>query len=132
MSLSANKILLANANAKTAGAFIQVVSIANVGQGSATAMSANVSTGTAQYIPTGIYMVTPAATNAGNVSIEINNFNNSTNANSWTTYLPTNTSGVVLSDGFNLRINAGNTAQVSSVTLYGLNEGNAVSSTFTS
>ena len=132
MSLSANKILLANAAAKTTGAFVQVVTISSVGQGTATAMAANVSNGTAQYIPTGIYMVTPASTNTGNVTIEINNYNNSTNANAWTTYLPTNTSGVVLSDGFNLRINAGNTAQVSSVVLFGLNEGNAVSSTFTS
>jgi len=132
MSLSANKILLANAASKTAGAYVQVVTIANVGQGNSTVMAINASNGTAQYIPTGIYMVTPASTNAGNVSIEINNYNNSTNANSWTTYLPTNTSGVVLSDGFNLRINAGNTAQVSSVVLYGLNEGNAANSTYTS
>jgi hypothetical protein len=126
MSLSANKILLANANAKTAGAFVQVVTVANVGQGNATTM--NVTNGGAQFIPVGIYMFPGQA----NVSIEINNFNNSTNANAWTTYLGNVTAGVIISDGWSLRANGAASLAATSVTLYGLNEGNAVSSTFTS
>jgi len=126
MSLSANKILLANANAKTAGAFVQVVTVANVGQGNATTM--NVTNLGAQFIPVGIYMFPGQA----NVSIEINNFNNSTNANAWTTYLGNITAGVIISDGWNLRANGAAGLAATSVTLYGLNEGSAVNSTFTS
>lgn len=126
MSLSANKILVANANAKTAGAFVQIVTVANVGQGNATTM--NVTNGGAQFIPTGIYMFPGQA----NVSIEINNFNNSTNANAWTTYLGNAIAGVIISDGWSLRANGAASLAATSVTLYGLNEGNAVSSTFTS
>jgi len=121
MSLSANKIILSQANAKTPGAYVQVVSVANVGQGNATTM--NVTNGGAQFIPTGIYMFPGQA----NVTIEINNFNNSTNANAWTTYLSNANSGVIISDGWSLRANGAASLAATTVTLYGFNEGAATS-----
>jgi hypothetical protein len=121
MSLSANKIILANASAKTPGAFVQVVSVANVGQGNATTM--NVTNSGAQFIPTGIYMFPGQA----NVTIEINNYNNSTNTNAWTTYLSNANSGVIISDGYSLRANGASGLAATTVTLYGLNEGVATS-----
>ncbi|NBW08742.1 MAG: hypothetical protein EBR82_12035 [Caulobacteraceae bacterium] len=118
MSLSTNKILLANATANTVGALIQPVSVASVGAGNATAML------NSKVIPTGTYMVPATA----NVTIEINAYTGT--ANSWTTYLANNTSGVIISDGFNVRANAVTGTQT--VTLYGFNEGTAVSGTFLS
>jgi hypothetical protein len=65
-----------------------------------------------------------------NVTIEINTY--SSNTNSWTTYLSNANSGVIISDGWNLRANlAAGLANVS-VTLYGINEGKAANSTYTS
>ena len=119
MSLSANKIIVSQANAKTPGAYVQVVSVANVGQGNATTM--NVTNSGAQFIPTGIYMFPGQA----NVSIEINNYNNSTNTNAWTTYLGTAIAGVIISDGWSLRANGAASLAATTVTLYGLNEGAA-------
>jgi len=118
MSLSLNKILLANAAANTTAAYIQPVSVASVGAGNSTAMLSS------KVIPTGIYMIPATA----NVTIEINAYTGS--ANSWTAYLANNTSGLIVSDGYNVRANA--TTGTQTVTLFGFNEGTAANSTYTS
>ena len=118
MALGLNKILVANTSANTSGAYLQPVSVTNVGAGNATAMS------NAQFIPAGTYLMLPAA----NVTIEVNNYTGT--ANSWTTLLANNTGGVLISDGFNVRANA--TTGTQSVTLLTVNGGQAVSGTYNS
>ena len=118
MALGLNKILIANASANTAGAYLQPVTVSSVGSGNATAMT------NAQFIPAGTYLMLPAA----NVTIEVNNYTGT--ANSWTTLLANNTGGVLISDGFNVRANAVTGTQ--SVTLLTVNGGQAVSGTFLS
>ena len=78
MSLSSNKILLANALTNQAAAYFQTVTVSSVGIGNTTAMNAGVSS--AQYIPAGWYVL-PTGTN--NVTIEINA--GTSGANAWTT-----------------------------------------------
>ena len=118
MALGLNKILIANASANTAGAYLQPVTVSSVGSGNATAMT------NAQFIPAGTYLMLPAA----NVTIEVNNYTGT--ANSWTTLLANNTGGVLISDGYNVRANA--TTGTQSVTLLTVNGGQAVSGTFLS
>lgn len=118
MALGLNKILVANASANTSGAYLQPVTVANVGAGNATAMT------NSQFIPAGTYLMLPAA----NVTIEVNNYTGT--ANSWTTLLANNTGGVLISDGFNVRANA--TTGTQSVTLLTVNGGQAVSGTYNS
>lgn len=118
MALGLNKILVANASANTSGAYLQPVTVANVGAGNATAMS------NSQFIPAGTYLMLPAA----NVTIEVNNYTGT--ANSWTTLLANNTGGVLISDGFNVRANA--TTGTQSVTLLTVNGGQAASGTYNS
>ena len=118
MALGLNKILIANASANTAGAYLQPVTVSSVGSGTATAMN------NAQFIPAGTYLMLPAT----NVTIEVNNYTGT--ANSWTTLLANNTGGVLISDGFNVRANAVTGTQ--SVTLLTVNGGQAVSGTFLS
>jgi hypothetical protein len=118
MALGLNKILVANTSANTSGAYLQPVSVANVGAGNATAMS------NSQFIPAGTYLMLPAA----NVTIEVNNSTGT--ANSWTTLLANNTGGVLISDGFNVRANAVTGTQT--VTLLTVNGGQAASGTYNS
>ena len=114
MSLSSNKILLANALTNQAAAYFQTVTVSSVGIGNATAMNAGVSS--AQFIPAGWYVL-PSSTN--NVTIEINT--GAAGANSWTTYIAANTGGTIISDGWNVRGNA--TTGTQTLTLYGLSQG---------
>lgn len=119
MALALNKIILANAQANTAGAYLQVVTVSSIGSGNATAMT------NAQVIPAGLYIL-PQTTN--NVTIEVNAYTGT--ANSWTTYVAANTGGTILSDGVNVRANA--TTGTQTLTLFTVNGGNAAPGTFTS
>jgi len=114
MALGLNKIIIANASANTPGAYLQPVSVTNVGAGNATAML------NSQFIPAGTYLMLPAA----NVTIEVNNYTGT--ANSFTTLLANNTGGVLISDGFNVRANAVTGTQT--VTLLTVNGGGNVTS----
>ena len=122
MSLSLNKILLANASTNTAGAYLQGITITSIGIGNATLMNAG--TSSAQFIPAGAYIL-PQTTN--NVTIEVNAYTGT--ANAWTTYIAANTGGTVISDGWNVRANA--TTSTQSLTLYTSNGGNNAPGTFT-
>ena len=119
MALALNKIILANAQANTAGAYLQGVTVSSIGSGNATAMS------TAVAIPAGVYIL-PQTTN--NVTIEVNAYTGT--ANAWTTYIAANTGGTVLSDGVNVRANA--TTGTQTLTLFTVNGGNTAPGTFTS
>jgi hypothetical protein len=122
MSLSLNKILLANASTNTAGAYLQGITITSIGIGSATLMNAGVSS--AQFIPAGAYIL-PQTTN--NVAIEVNAYT-SANANAWTTYIAANVGGTIISDGWNVRANA--TTATQTLTLYTSNGGNNATGTY--
>jgi hypothetical protein len=113
MSLSTNKILLANASTNTAGAYFQVVSF-NV---TANTTQANTT------IPAGLWFVT----NTANVTIYFNTSNNVASP-TFTTALANNTAGLVFSDGVNVLANSalGNVT----INLYGSNGGSAVSGTY--
>ena len=123
MSLSSNKILLANALTNQAAAYFQTVTVSSVGIGNTTAMNAGVSS--AQFVPAGLYIL-PTTTN--NVTIEVNAYTGS--ANAWTTYIAANTGGTIISDGFNVRANA--TTSTQTLTLYTANGGNAATGTYNS
>lgn len=110
MSLSANKVLLANVATNQPGSYFLTQTISNVGSGNATTMT------NAQFVP-GEYVLLPTA----NVTIEFNTY--TSNVNSWTTYIAANTAGIIISDGFNLRANA--TTGTQTVTLYTPNGGQA-------
>jgi hypothetical protein len=109
MSLSPNKIILANAATNTAGAYFEAYAV--------NATSSGVT------VPAGLYQALPTA----NVVIQ---FNTSTNIASptWTNILAANTAGIVWSDGTNVQALSTNTSAV--ITLYGSNGGQAVSGTF--
>ena len=111
MSLSQNKVLLANVATGLPGSYFQPTTVSNVGSGNATAMVS------AQFIPPGEYVYLPTA----NVTIEFNTY--TSNVNSWTTYIAANTAGIIVSDGFNVRANA--TTGTQTVTLYTPNGGQA-------
>ena len=123
MSLSSNKILLANALTNQAAAYFQTVTVSSVGIGNTTAMNAGVSS--AQFVPAGLYIL-PTTTN--NVTIEVNAYTGS--ANAWTTYVAANTGGTIFSDGFNVRANA--TTSTQTLTLYTVNGGNSATGTYNS
>ena len=112
MSLSTNKILLANASTNTAGAFFQVVSL-NV-TNAATAAST---------IPAGLHYVP----NTANVTVYFNTSNNIASP-SFQVALANNTAGLVYSDGVNVVANSafGNVV----INLYTSNGGSAVSGTY--
>jgi hypothetical protein len=119
MSLSTNKIPLANTVANTVGGYFQPITLSNVGAGNATAMISAV------YVPAGFYVVPSTA----NVTIEFNYYTGS--ANSWTTLIAANTaSPLIVSDGYSVRANASTGTQT--VTLWGTNGGQAATGTFTS
>ena len=109
MSLSPNKIILANAATNTAGAYFEAYAV--------NATSSGVT------VPAGLYQALPTA----NVVIQ---FNTSTNIASptWTNILATNTAGIVWSDGTNVQALSTNTSAV--ITLYGSNGGQNVSGTY--
>ena len=111
MSLSQNKVLLANVLTNQPGAYFLTTTVSSVGSGNATAM------GTSQYIPNGEYVYLPTA----NVTIEFNT--GSGGNNSWTTWIAANTAGIIISDGYNVRANA--TTGTQTVTLYTPNGGQA-------
>jgi hypothetical protein len=109
MSLSANKILLANASTNTAGAYFQAVSV--------NATTAGVT------VPAGIYQLVASTSLNSNVVIQ---FNTSTNIASptWTNISTVNTSSLFISDGTNVQVLA--TANAT-ITLYTPNGGQAAS-----
>ena len=107
MSLSTNKIILANATSNTAGAYFQTTTVAAV----------NTAPGTV--IPAGVYVLFPQA----NTSIIANN--GSSNA----TVLPANTGGVIISDGVNVFAQT-SYAGGDTVTLLATNGGLSVSGTY--
>ena len=111
MSLSPNKIILANAATNTAGAYFEAYAV--------NATSSGVT------VPAGLYQALPTA----NVVIQ---FNTSTNIASptWTNILAANTAGIVWSDGTNVQALSTNTSAV--ITLYGSNGGQNVSGTYNS
>ena len=106
MSLSTNKIILANSTTNTAGAFFQTTTITAV------------STGNGTVIPAGVFLMFPQA----NTSVLA--FNGSANA----TLIAANTGGVIISDGVN--VYAKTTASSDTVTLLATNGGLAVSGTY--
>ena len=113
-----NKIIVANVATNTPAATFLTYTVSNVGAGNATAMVS------AQYIPAGVYILPPTA----NVTIEVNAY--TSNANTWSTWYAANTAGWLESDGYNVRANA--TTGTQTVTLYGVNGGQAVTGTFNS
>jgi len=123
MALGLNKILLANANTNTPGAYPQTVVISSIGIGNASSMNAG--TLASQYVPAGLYIMPITA--GGNVAIEVNS---GTNNNVWATYIASNSGGTVLSDGYNVRANA--TVSNQTLTMYTVNGGQNVSATFVS
>lgn len=106
MSLSTNKIILANATTNSAGAFFQTTTVTAV------------STGNGTVIPAGVFVMFPQA----NTSVIA--FNGTSNA----TVIAANTGGVIISDGVN--VYAKTTASSDTVTLLATNGGQAVSSTY--
>jgi len=113
-----SKIILGNVAANTPGGTFQTETVANVGAGNSTAML------NAKYIPAGVFIYPATA----NVTIEVNAYTGS--ANSWTTWYAANTAGWLESDGYNVRANA--TTGTQTVTLYGVNGGQAATGTFNS
>jgi len=109
MSLSANKILLANASTNTPGAYILTQALGN-----ATAV-----------IPAGFYQVLATA----NVTIEMNTSNNISSP-TWVVSLANNTSGLIISDGVNFRANV--LAGTPTITLYATNGGQNATGTYNS
>jgi hypothetical protein len=109
MSLASNKIILANATTNSAGAFIQVFP-----QGTATV-----------FPPAGFYYIA----NTANVTIELNTDTDGNSANaSYTVVLANNTAGFFMADGVNVRANV--LAGTPTITLFGVNSGNAVTGTY--
>lgn len=106
MSLSTNKIILANATTNTAGAYFLTTTVTAV------------STGNGTVIPAGVYLMFPQA----NTSVIANN--GSANA----TLIAANTGGVIISDGVN--VFAKTSASSDTVTLLATNGGLSVSGTY--
>lgn len=108
MSLSTNKIILANATTNTAGAYFLTTTVTAV------------STGNGTVIPAGVYLMFPQA----NTSVIANN------GSSNTTLIAANTGGVIISDGVN--VFAKTSATSDTVTLLATNGGQGVSGTYNS
>ena len=114
MALSSNKIILANAATNTAGAYFEPVTV-YTGTGATTG-------GT---VPAGFWTMLPTT----NVVIQMNTSNNLSSP-SWNNLAPVNTAVVnFLSDGINVQAISSNTSNIT-VTLYGVNGGQAVSGTY--
>lgn len=106
MSLSTNKIILANATTNTAGAYFLTTTVTAV------------STGNGTVIPAGVFVMFPQA----NTSVIANN--GSSNA----TLIAANTGGVIISDGVNVFAKTTHTSDT--VTLLATNGGQSVGSTY--
>jgi dUTPase len=106
MSLTTNKIILAAAASNTAGAYFQTSTVTAIDSGNGT------------LVPTGIYLLVPSA----NVTV----IANTGSANS--TIMAANTGGVVISDGINVWVK--NASGNATVTLIGINDGQAAPETF--
>lgn len=106
MSLSTNKIILANATTNTAGAYFLTTTVSAVATGNGTV------------IPAGVYVMFPAA----NVSVLAND------GTSNTTVMAANVGGVVISDGVN--VFAKSSSGTVTVTLLATNGGLNVSGTY--
>ena len=109
MSLSTNKIILANATSNTAGAYFLTTTVAAVNTGNGTV------------IPAGVYLMFPQA----NTSVIANN------GSSNSTLIAANTGGVIISDGVNVFAKT-SYASGDTVTLLATNGGQAVSGTYNS
>jgi hypothetical protein len=119
MSGGFSKIVINGATPNTPGGAIQPVILSNVGAGSATTAGNTVA------IPAGTFTLLPTA----NVTIEFNAYTGS--ANAWTAIVANNTAApVLISDGVAYRANAVTGTQT--VTLWGINGGNAASGTYNS
>lgn len=114
MSLSANKIILANASTNTAAAYFQPITV-STGTGASTGVT----------VPAGIWTMLPTT----NVVIQLNTANNIASP-TWVNLAAVNV-GVPLfiSDGTNVQAISSNTSNIT-VTLYGSNGGQAVSGTY--
>ena len=108
MSLSTNKIILANATSNTAGAYFLTTTVSAV------------STGNGTVIPAGVYLMFPQATTS------VVAFDGSAN----NTLIAANTGGVIISDGVNVFAKAA--SGTTTVTLLATNGGQAVSGTYNS
>lgn len=118
MALSTAKIILANAATNTAGAYFEPVTVYT---GTTTASTSAVNANGA--VPAGIWTLPPSP----NVVVQMNTSNNlSTPAY---VNVATNVASLFLSDGVNVQVMPLNTANIT-VTLYGVNGGNAVSGTY--
>lgn len=115
MALALNKILIAGTNTNTPGAYFQTVNLSGVGVGNSTA-------GLAAVIPAGVYIYTGTT----NVTVEINL--NTGNTTTWTTYLANGASGIIISDGQNVRANAASGTAV--ITLNTVNGGEGIAGKF--
>ena len=118
-----SKILVASTLTNAPSAYLLTTTITSVGIGNLTALNAG--TSSAQYIPAGMYVL-PTATS--NVTIELNT--GAANVNNWVTYLAANTGGTIISDGYNMRGNA--TTSTQTLTLYGVNGGQAATGQYNS
>lgn len=118
-----SKILVASTLTNAPSAYLLTTTVTSVGIGNLTAMNAGVSS--AQYIPAGMYVL-PTATN--NVTIEVNT--GAAGINNWVTYIAANTGGTIISDGYNMRGNA--TTSTQTLTLYGVNGGQAATGQYNS
>ena len=100
MSLALNKIILAGANANSAGAYFLTTTF-SVANTSSTLVTA------------GTYLIAATA----NVNVEIQT---ASTGNTWTTLLANGTGGMVISDGVNVRL-TGTTAGAKTVTALSVN-----------
>jgi hypothetical protein len=104
-----NKILVAGASTNAAGAFIQAYAL-----GTATAT-----------VPAGDYYIAPT----GNVTIELNTNTSGNISNaSYAVVVANNTGGYFIADGVNIRANV--LAGTPTITLFQVNQGQAVSETY--
>ena len=110
MSLAINKIILADANANTDGAYFQTGTF-SVAANSTTVVSA------------GAYLITPTA----NVSVQVNT---NSNGNAFTTLMAANVGGVLISDGVNVRLSNGDANNAKTVTYVTIKGGEAANSTY--
>jgi len=110
MSLATNKILLADANANTAGAYFQAETIA-VANASSTVLDA------------GAYYVYPTS----NVVIQVNN---NSNGNAFANVYAANAGGLVISDGTNVRLNNFGGAGNINVSVVAVNGGEPAGETY--
>ena len=110
MSLATNKILLASANANTAGAYFQAETIF-VANASSTVLDA------------GAYYVYPTA----NVVIQVNN---SSAGNAFANVYAANAGGLVISDGVNVRLTDFGSAGNINVSVVAVNGGEPAGETY--